>query len=466
MSGSPAMDASFATDTASTTDATPPASYPMTVEQESIWLGDRFGEGPSSYLESGVWELRGAVDLTAVRWALDRTVERHEALRTRFVLDDDQLRQVVMPWAPVELEQRACGAEALDAELAELVRRPMDVAKGAMRAALLVVAPDHVVLALQLHHLVIDDWALQLLEHDFAEHYRGYAEGRVEPSPPPLQPGPYAVAQRAGRGDQTVRAYWRDNLRDLPPDGAGRTFAPPETWHRRTHRGGRITFTLDAAAAKRIRTVCRGIRATPFAVFAATAGLLLHARTSSDDVIVGTPFSHRHSAGLDQVLAPLSGMLPLRLAADPAGSFAELVAHVRGKTHEAISHQEISYAELMALTRVRRRSGGSPGSSDNGELCRTVVVVDDAQPAQITLPDVTAERRYVFSGMSKFDLCFTFVVDGPGYLGFLEHDAGLFTAQDARGVLADYLALLESATASPQTRLAQLAGMPAGRQPD
>jgi Condensation domain len=427
-----------------------PAVYPMTVEQESMWLDDHLGDGPSRYLESWVCGLKGAIDRDAVQWALGRIVERHEVLRTQFVREEDRLLQVVRQRGSAhEPEYKTCPVASLNAELTSLVRRPMNVAQEAMRATLLDVAPDHAVLVLQLHHLVIDDWALQTLEREFEEHYRAYVEKRPARIPrPPLQPGPYAVAQRAARGDRSVLAYWRDNLRDLPID-SGRTLAPRETRERRTCCGDRITFAVDAAAAKRIRAVCRQVRATPFAVLTATVGLLLHIGTGSDDVIVGTPVSHRSSADLAQVLAPLSELLPLRLKADPSSSFADLVSHVRTKTHEAISCQEVSYSELLRLTRRR----GEPGTR---ELCRTVVVVDDAQPMPIDLPGVMAERMYVHSGMSKFDLCFTFVAREQGYLGFLEYQTDHFSLAGAERVLADFATLLELATSDTARSLSQL----------
>jgi hypothetical protein len=425
-------------------------TYPMTVEQQSMWLDDHMGDGPSRYLESWVCHLRGAVDPEAVVAALEGIVRRHEALRSRFVRDEDQLLQVVLPEGPLrEPEHRTCAAEALDAELVDLVRSPMDVAEGAMRAVLVHVAQDHLVVVLQLHHLVIDDWALQTLERDFQEHYHAHVENRAVRLPaPPLQPGPYALSQRTTRDDPSVLAYWRDNLRDIPAD-AGRSMAPSGTWASKTHRGGRISFRVDAAATKRIRAVCRQARATPFSVFAAAVGVLLHATTGAHDVVVGTPVSHRGTADRDAMVAPLSELLPLRLSAHPDRSFADFVAHVRTKAHEAMTYSEISYAQLVGLTRRR-------GEAATRELCRTVVVVDDARTSGIELPGVTARREYVFSGVSKFDLCLTVVAEDNGYLGFLEYAADLFSAETAERMATDFTTLLDLATGDAGLPLSRL----------
>ena len=434
-----------------------PEIYPMTVEQQSMWLDDHMGAGPSRYVESWVCHLRGAVDRAALRHALDGIVARHEALRSRFVLDDDRLVQVVLPQGHgPELEHLACPASTLDDTLRDLVRRPMDVAVSAVRATLVEVAdaaPETVVLVLQLHHLVIDDWALQTLEREFEEHYRAYVEQRAAAlAPVPLQPGAYAAAQQSAVRDPAVLAYWRANLRDLASD-AGSTLAPgtASAQGNRSDRGDRLAFSLDAAAAKRVRTLCRRARVTTFAVFAAAVAVLLHSVRGTQDVIVGTPVSHRGSADRDQVIAPLSELLPLRLAAHPDDSFTDLVGQVRGRVHEALTYKEVSYSELAGM--VRRR--GVPGGR---ELCRTVLVVDDAQPSGIDLPGVEARRIYVHSGVSKFDLCFTLVAEGRGYLGFLEYAVDLFSAEQAARVVEEFTALLERAAEDPDGPLSRLAG--------
>ena len=88
----------------------------------------------------------------------------------------------------------------------------------------------------------------------------------------------------------------------------------------------------------------------------------------------------------------------------------------------------------------------------------TVLVVDDAQPSGIDLPGVEARRIYVHSGVSKFDLCFTLVAEGRGYLGFLEYAVDLFSAEQAARVVEEFTALLERAAEDPDGPLSRLAG--------
>ncbi|MGW4562108.1 condensation domain-containing protein [Streptomyces sp. NPDC004561] len=421
----------------------------MTVEQQAIWLDDHLRDGDSRYIESWVHRFEGDLDRGAAHWALERIVARHEALRSRFVLDDDSLVQRVLPEERgLELETVSCAAASLDDTLKELVRRPMDLAESPIRATLVEVAPQATVLVVQLHHLVVDDWALQTLEREFEEHYRAYVERRpAAVAPVELQPGAHALAERSNRNDPSVRAYWRENLRELSPEATSTlavddTGAPAGAGGEHSDRGERVTFAVDAAAAQRVRAVCRRLRVTPFTVFASIVSLLLHSAGGARDVIVGAPVSHRDSAGHDQLMAPMSALLPLLVTVDAGASFANLVAHVRTRGHEAITYKDIPYGELVGMTRRRGEAGGRG-------MVRTVLVVDDAQPSRMRLPGLTAQRVYVHSGVSKFDLCFTLVAEGREYLGFLEYAVDLFPAGVAERITDGFVALLDRACGNP-----------------
>ncbi|WP_198348147.1 condensation domain-containing protein [Plantactinospora sp. KBS50] len=437
------------------------ATYPMTVEQQSIWLDEALHDGPSRYLESWVYRLAGQVDERGVDWTYRELVRRHEGLRSRYLLLDDELvQQVLPPERAPGAARRACSPVELDAELRRLVSRPLDLTDAPVRATLLCLAEDDVVLVVQFHHIVVDDWAVHVLEQEFEECYRAWLAGRPVPLGEAPQPGRYALTQRRGRPAAQVRAYWRDQLAELPPDAAyslppdspGPAHSPgpadrPGSTGRGRAGGARLRFALEPAVRQRIRAACKQLRVTPFVLFAAAVGALLAARTGSSDAVVGTPVSRRGSAESDRMVAYLTQVLPLRLRVDTGGTFAELVGQTKRVAAGAMTHRDITAAEL---TQPLRRSGaGAP------VLTRTVLVLDD-DAAGMDLPGVTAEPLPVPSGASKYDLLLTLVARGRGYQGFLDYAGDRYTERTARRFADELAALLAAATDDPQRPLDRL----------
>src|SRR5258708_7908491 len=176
---------------------TDPEHYPLTFEQESIWLDEHLHQQPALYLESWAYRLTGSVDVPALEAALAEVVLRHDALRSGIDIVDGELVQVIRPVPSPLITIADCVPGDLDGELRRIIKTPLDLTESPMRGHLIRLGPEDAVLAVQLHHIVIDDWALHVLDHDFAECYRAHVEGR----PPdllalPLQVGRYALSQR------------------------------------------------------------------------------------------------------------------------------------------------------------------------------------------------------------------------------------------------------------------------------
>ncbi|HEX2328644.1 MAG TPA: condensation domain-containing protein, partial [Candidatus Angelobacter sp.] len=80
---------------------------PVSFAQERLWFLAQTERGSETYHIPYAARLRGKLDKDALRRALNRVVERHEALRTRFVVVDG------------EPEQRIAGREESGFELVE-----------------------------------------------------------------------------------------------------------------------------------------------------------------------------------------------------------------------------------------------------------------------------------------------------------------------------------------------------------
>jgi len=428
-----------------------PTVYPMTVEQESIWLDDNLTGDPSHFVESWVLRLVGPVDRTAVCLAWDGIVARHEALRSGFALVDDHTAQRVWPAARMPATAVVpCPPQQVDDTLRELVSAPMDLAERAMRATVLDVAPDTVILVVQMHHIVLDDWTIHLIEREFQEHYLALTEARPPAlEPVPLQPGLYALRQRAEPRDPAVLKYWRERLADLP-DGLCSTLPADEgvVPGSAAGRGARAAFDISPLVTRRLRRLCGRLRVTPFTVFAAITALLLFSAEGTQDVLFATPVALRGTEETDRMVTALSGVLPLRLRVRPEDTFADLVAQARIRTHEAIENRDMSASEFTQITRRR----GYPKRN----LFRTTLVLDDAAEAGLAIPGLSVERLFVFSGVVKFDLCFYVTAAGAGYDGMLDYAVDRYSPAAARHWIDRMLTLLERATEDPDATAATL----------
>jgi hypothetical protein len=409
-------------------------AYPMTYEQEAMWIADHLDDRPSSYLESWVYLLSGRLDLDATEWAITQVVARHEALRSSLVMDGDRLVQIVRPGADMRVLRRWCRAESLDDELRATVSQPLDLDRSPLRATVLHIAQDQVALIIQFHHAVVDDWALAVLDREFSELYRARVDRRTADLPPvSMQLGEYALAQRSAGIDPAILDYWRGQLRTLPEQRPVLADRPRPATPSRT--GGQVRFAISPALGQLVRGTARTARTTPFTVFAAALTALLCWYNDASELILGTPVSRRGAECLDEVMGPLTDVMPLRQLVRWDASFADLIMSTKAVLLGALSHKDVPYATLVTEAVPRKERRNSP-------LCPAVLVVDDAPRVPLDLPGITATRRYVPSGKSKFDLALNLVIDAAGYQGTLDYALDLYERGTALRMTDDFLTML------------------------
>ncbi len=67
-----------------------PSVFPLSHQQEQLWFLDRFQPDSDFYNVPFAWTLTGDLDVPRLERSLREVVQRHEILRTSFVMGDDQ----------------------------------------------------------------------------------------------------------------------------------------------------------------------------------------------------------------------------------------------------------------------------------------------------------------------------------------------------------------------------------------
>ncbi len=425
------------------------ATYPMSYEQESLWFEDQVSDAPSRYLESWACKLTGPVDIGALEWAISQIAARHEVLRSQLTTQDGEPVQIVTPASPVPVARVSCAPAALAAELTRITAEPLDLDVAPFRPWLVRVAPDESVLAVQFHHAIIDDWAFDVFQRELAYFYTASVLGQpASLEPLPMQVGEYARVQRSARMELADVAYWRRRVQGAP------TWCTIPADRDRTemagHLAGQRVFRVSPELGRAVRAVSRARRTTPYTVFAAGTAVLLRQYRENDEVIFGTPVSHRSAAAVDGMIGCLSDLLPIRLAITSDTSFADLVSIAKAEVLAALEHRAVPYSALVRMTRRR-------GAAATGRLCYAVLVVDDMRREPLSLPGITAERIYVPPSRAKFDVCITLVAgDDGGYTGFCDYESELYDPATMARVTTEFTELLASCTANPDEPVTKL----------
>uniref|UniRef100_UPI0010F61ACD non-ribosomal peptide synthetase n=1 Tax=Gordonia sp. ALPHA2A TaxID=2502231 RepID=UPI0010F61ACD len=407
---------------------------PLSPAQRRIWFLETLDPGGAGYLIPAVLRLDAASgsgpeaaddrspDPAVVAAALADLLARHEVLRTRFVSVDGAPEQVIAPAGDPRHDVRVTppidmrGADEGDvtATIAEITSRGFDLEAGApVRARLIRVADDAVILVLVVHHIISDGGSVAPMVTDFVTAYEARAAGR-EPSwaPLPIQYVDYSVWQHHRLGDAADPTslaarqldHWRTRLAGVPalielPVDRPRTPVRDDT-------GAELSAAFDAATWNALGDLAGRHGATMFMAVHALLAVTLVRSGADEDVVIGTPVAGRGERDLDPLIGMFVNTLALRSRVRRAASFTDLLADIREIDVTALDHADLPFETVVDEVVAVRDTAHPP-------LVQVALAFQNAARPTVELPGLIVSEIEAPVTTAKVDLQIT-VLDEPG----------------------------------------------------
>jgi amino acid adenylation domain-containing protein/FkbH-like protein len=405
-------------------------SLPLSGAQLRLWFIDQLEEAGSAYHVPLGLKLRGQLDQTALRAALDGLLQRHEALRTTFIKQQGAPVQRVASDSSFQLELvdlRAESPEQREREVrqhadAELVL-PFDLTNGpVIRGRLLQLAHDEHVLLVTMHHIVSDGWSLGVLVREIGAMYA------ANPLPQlPIQYVDYARWQRdflkSAQLDQQLQ-YWQQHLQ-----GAPELLELPTDRRRpavQSYRGSRIEQALGPTLVADLKAFARAHNVT-IAMALYTAWVIVLSRfCGRDDIVVGMPVANRRRVELEGLIGFFVNTLAVRIEVSSDVSVAELLQSAKETLLQAYAHQDVPFDRVVEALQPAR-------SLSYGPIVQVTFAMQNAPRHEISLPALAVTQLQLPQHSAQFDLSLALQESDDDILLTLDFATSLFDAATVTG---------------------------------
>ncbi|MGH3223744.1 MAG: condensation domain-containing protein [Streptosporangiaceae bacterium] len=429
---------------------------PASIGQRLLWMMDRRLARDAALNEPLVWRLRGPLDAAALRLALTRLTQRHEALRTIFTTRRRRLMQVIadeseidVAWSDVSgtADPEAAAWHALHADL--LI--PVDPVSCPLRAAMWRIRDDDHLFCVNMHHLVTDGWSAVVISRELDMLYRQITTGGPELPPVGWQYAQWTQWQEqrlTGERLQRLREYWARQLSgaqvpELPIADPGRldtmrSGTALEHAHEHAYIEPHVVRALDG--------IGRSHRTTRFGVMLAVYYALLHRVTGQRDLAVASLFANRTRPEVARTVGFFVNLLIVRARLPAAATFDDLVRETRGTVLGAMLHQELPYQMLPPFT-------------VQGTFLRPDNVVFQVVEKPVEAPGSSALRIEPVErfARTRFAIELALVPESDGLTALLLYASEVFDRGWARKFLDDYVAFAAMVAAAPDLPLNELA---------
>jgi amino acid adenylation domain-containing protein len=420
--------------------AVPPMTLSFT--QQRLWMVDRQHTGRTDYHVPLAVRLSGTLDTATLHSALNSLAARHEILRTRYVLRNGVLQQIIDPPAELPLHDVESVADFWEG----LAQQPFGLAaEWPIRVALLRENDTQHVLFAVMHHIASDGWSAGVLMRDLMELYRSARSGRAS-SLPTLQVryADYAEWQRrsmTGMRREQQLGYWTSTLLGSTATSVARVPDRRQRWDR---PGGSLPAHIGTAVRDGLAELAAQEGTTLFTVLYAGLAAVLSSATGQTDVTLGTDVAGRGLPEIQDVVGPFINQLVLRIDVSGAPTFRTLVKRASAVCRSAFTHQDVPYEE------VAERMRDLPG--DDSPLFEVKIAYEESSvPDRLEDLDLTFLRDP--SPTVKSELTLFLKNNGEEIDGDLEFALDVLEEAQAQSLLEDYLALLRNAAEGPDRKI-------------
>ena len=298
-----------------------------------MWLINQQAQNSPVYHLPLVYRLKGTLNIPILEQAINKVIQRHEALRTFFplhnglpiqrILNDFSLNCIVEKLS-LSLEEKVIN-ERIKTE----INQPFDLTeKPPIRYVLFQLNDNETIFLMVIHHLIADGWSLSLILQELSKIYNGLLNNTtLKLSPVSLQYKDFSTQHQQWLEKQETSDplvdYWTQELNDAPL-----TTSLPIDYSRPpfpNFEGSTEEFSLNQELTQQLRHLSQESDSTLNLVLLSAFLIFVYRHNQQQDLVIGIPIANRNHTDVESVVGSFSNIIPFRILISDNYSFFDFI---------------------------------------------------------------------------------------------------------------------------------------------
>ncbi|MCP4180515.1 MAG: amino acid adenylation domain-containing protein [bacterium] len=435
--------------------------YILSNAQKRLWILDQFEEAGLAYNIPATFSLEGELEIDSFRQAYSYIINRHESLRTVFVLRNGEPRQKILkkPEFRIKIIDLMESSDP-DNEAKDLANKDLNTTFNLelgplVRIKILKLADKKYLMLFNMHHIISDGWSVNIFIKEFLIAYKSFRNNN-EPDFKPLKIHykDYSVWQKDVYSSPEMnnqREYWLNKLSgDLPVLNFPSDYVRPAT---QTFNGNSEDFFLSRDIHTDLKQLCLECNVTLFMMLQCLVKILFHRYTGQKDIIIGSPIAGRVHDDLKDQIGFYVNILAFRDIIVSDSSFIEILRGIKKTSTEAFDNQEYPFDQLLVDLNIKRDLSRSP-------IFDTMVVLQNNNDVNIEFDDLKLSPYKTKNSISQFDLTLTFNESLEGLNVNIEYNIDIYSNERVIRMIKHFKTLIQSVLTNPESKITNLKIIP------
>ena len=405
--------------------------YPLSSAQKRIYYNSKMiSEENTVYNMPGAILIDGILDINKIQESLNKIVQRHEILRTEFVLNGTEIEQKVIENVDIKVPTFYNKSEEIE-EIIEKFSKPFKLENEFLiRVEVHFIDNQKTLILVDSHHIIMDGTGLNNLIIEFNRIYNGDNLKKL-----PIQYRDYSVWEdnflKSNKINE-IESYWINKFKgcdfeqiNLPYDY--------KTVANRSYYGDRVSNIIDEKEFKRIERYAKKNGVSPYVFFLSAFFILLYKYTGQKDINLGSPIANRNINETKRMIGMFVNNIVVRGKINSDETFKEFLDNIKEQVLDDLSYQPYPFDLLVKKLGVQTDPSRNP-------LFDIMFTYQNKEERSIKINDKESKIIELNNHISKFNL--SIEIKPEAHTINIEYSTELFKRQTIERLFEHYINVL------------------------
>ncbi|MGE7888619.1 amino acid adenylation domain-containing protein [Bacillus cereus] len=436
---------------------------PLSCVQQGIWVHNQIAENQSMYNIPLIIKVYSELELEGLQRALERLINRHEALRTTFILKGSNPIQQIHDDIAIKIKYEDLSSminsdkeDEIKEKIKTQVWKTFSISEGPLfRLMLIKLNENENILISSFHHLIFDGESSRVFVNELFELYQSELDGTEAvylKKPLKYQYADYAKWEKkwlTSSGFKKQLNYWekkfgKDDMRlKLPYDFKKEV---------EDINGEICTISLDKLLANRVDSICSQYGYTQFMLFITAFNIVMHYFSKQKEIVVGTPVSNRKGIEFEGVIGCFINTIALHSDFKIDKSIHRLIDEMKSELIESYQNGQVPIEKIKEELTLKK-------GINNHSMFQVLFAFHQDLEINPILNNLRIEFIEVDSRPAKFDIHFDMIQQDGTYLIHLTYNPSLFTKSTIMKLLRCYELIINQLVNNPNLMLSEMLGV-------
>ncbi|GFZ32347.1 surfactin synthase subunit 2 [Clostridium zeae] len=419
--------------------------YSVSSAQKRVFMLQNFEKNSIGYNISGAITIEGKLDKKKFEEAFQKLIERHEAFRTSFEIDQEEVVQKIHKTIRFKLDY----FESEENQVQYLINNfvaPFQLNNAPLfRAGLIRLEENKHVLMLDMHHIIADGTSMGIIIKEFISLYEGDSLPELK-----VQYKEYAAWQIEQMDSKRMgehQKYWLDQFKEEVPVLNIHSDIPRASVQ--SFEGDTLHFSIDKELTEKIKFLAKNTETTVYMVLLAAYTILLSKYSNQEDIVIGSPIAGRSQEDFKEVIGMFVNTLPMRNFPNGGKSFKEFLEEVKENALQAYEHQNYPFDELVDQLKIQRDPSRNP-------LFDVLFAMQNMDIPEMEIKGLRFAAYPFHNKVSKFDLSLFASEEGEILTFQMEYSTMLYNKETIERLTKALIRIIAQIVDTPKVLLSDI----------